>query len=49
MSTNWSGVCDELTNISNSTLIITGTDDNNVPTANFLVIAEKTLVLGLYR
>jgi hypothetical protein len=25
MSTNWSGVCDELTKISNSTLIITGT------------------------
>ncbi len=41
MATNWSGVCDELTKISVPTLIITGTDDTNVPTQNSLIIAEK--------
>jgi pimeloyl-ACP methyl ester carboxylesterase len=41
MATNWSGICDELTKISNPTLIITGTHDNNVPTANSLIIAGK--------
>jgi pimeloyl-ACP methyl ester carboxylesterase len=41
MATNWSGICDELTKISNPTLIITGTHDNNVPTANSFIIAGK--------
>jgi pimeloyl-ACP methyl ester carboxylesterase len=41
LSTNWSGICHELTKISNPTLIITGTHDNNVPSANYLVIAGK--------
>jgi pimeloyl-ACP methyl ester carboxylesterase len=41
--TNWSGICDELTIISNHTLIITGTHDNNVRTANPLIIAGKIL------
>jgi pimeloyl-ACP methyl ester carboxylesterase len=41
MATNWSGVCDELTKISNPVLIITGTDDVNVPTQNSLIIAGK--------
>lgn len=36
MSTDWSGVCDELTRVSSPTLIITGTDDNTVPSANSL-------------
>ena len=40
-ATNWSGICDDLTKISSPTLIVTGTHDNNVPTANSLVIAEK--------
>jgi hypothetical protein len=31
MSTNWSGVCDKLTRVSSPTLIVSGTDDNNVP------------------
>jgi hypothetical protein len=31
MSTNWSGICDELTKVSSPTLIMTGADDNNVP------------------
>jgi pimeloyl-ACP methyl ester carboxylesterase len=41
MATNWSGVCDGLTKISIPTLIITGTDDTNVPTQNSLIIAGK--------
>jgi pimeloyl-ACP methyl ester carboxylesterase len=34
-------ICGELTKASSPTLIITGTLDNNVPTANSLVIAGK--------
>jgi pimeloyl-ACP methyl ester carboxylesterase len=41
MSTNWSGVCDKLTKVSSPTLIISGTDDITVPTANSLIIAAK--------
>ena len=41
LATNWTGGCDELTKVSNPTLIITGTYDNNVPTANSLIIAGK--------
>jgi pimeloyl-ACP methyl ester carboxylesterase len=41
MAMNWAGVCGELTKISNPTLIITGTDDVIVPTANSLIIAGK--------
>jgi hypothetical protein len=37
----WSGVCDKLTRVSSHTLIITGTDDINVPTANSLIITRK--------
>ncbi|MFZ0510684.1 MAG: alpha/beta hydrolase [Candidatus Nitrosopolaris sp.] len=40
-ATNWSGICDELTKVSSPTLIITGTHDNNIPTANSLIIAGK--------
>jgi pimeloyl-ACP methyl ester carboxylesterase len=40
-STNWSGVCDKLTRVSSPTLIISGTDDNSIPTANSLIIAAK--------
>jgi pimeloyl-ACP methyl ester carboxylesterase len=36
-STNWSGVCDKLTKVSSPTLIITGTDDKNMPPANSLI------------
>ena len=36
---NWSSsICDELTKISHPTLIITGTDDVVIPTANSLII-----------
>jgi len=38
---NANGICDELTKVSRPTLIITGTLDNNVPTANSLIIAGK--------
>ena len=41
LATNWTGVCDELTKISNPTLVITGTDDVIVPTANSFIIAGK--------
>jgi pimeloyl-ACP methyl ester carboxylesterase len=42
MATNWTGVCWELTKISNTTLVITGTDDNFYePHANALIIAGK--------
>jgi pimeloyl-ACP methyl ester carboxylesterase len=50
MATNWTGVCEELTKISNPTLVITGTDDVIVPTANSLIIAAKgPPESGLYR
>jgi pimeloyl-ACP methyl ester carboxylesterase len=41
MSTNWSGICDNLSKISIPTLVITGTDDVVVPSANSLIIAAK--------
>jgi pimeloyl-ACP methyl ester carboxylesterase len=41
MATNWNGVCDVLRKISIPTLIITGTDDTNMPTQNSLISAEK--------
>jgi len=40
-STNWSGVCSQLPNISKSTLVMTGTEDVTIPAANSLIIAEK--------
>ena len=40
-STNWSGVCSQLPNISKPTLVMTGTEDVSVPAANSLIIAEK--------
>ncbi|MFY9869372.1 MAG: alpha/beta hydrolase [Candidatus Nitrosopolaris sp.] len=40
-ATNWIGICDELSKISNPTLIITGTDDVAIQPANSLIIAGK--------
>jgi pimeloyl-ACP methyl ester carboxylesterase len=40
-ATNWSGICDKLPNLSKPTLVVTGTEDVNVPTANSLIIAGK--------
>ncbi|HZC49814.1 MAG TPA: alpha/beta hydrolase [Nitrososphaeraceae archaeon] len=45
---NWRGIYDELTKISNTTLVITGADDNNnVPSANSLIIAGKISRLAI--
>ncbi|HXP52875.1 MAG TPA: alpha/beta hydrolase, partial [Bacteroidia bacterium] len=40
-ATSWIGICDELSKISNPTLIITGTDDGSIQPANSLIIAGK--------
>ena len=40
-ATNWIDIYDELSKISNPTLIITGTDDGSVQPANSLIIAGK--------
>jgi pimeloyl-ACP methyl ester carboxylesterase len=40
-ATNWSGICDELSKISNPTLIITETDDFTMAPANSLILAGK--------
>ena len=41
-STNWSGVCSQLTKISQPTLVLTGIEDLNIPgPANSLIIAGK--------
>src|SRR5918999_5220137 len=41
LSRNWTGVCNQLQNISTPTLIITGTEDVAVPAANSLILVEK--------
>ena len=41
MSRNWTGVCNQLQNISIPTLIITGTEDVAVPAANSLILVQK--------
>ncbi len=41
LSRNWSGVCNQLQNISIPTLIITGAEDVAVPAANSLILVEK--------
>ena len=41
MSKNWTGVCNQLQNITMPTLIITGTEDVAVPAANSLILMEK--------
>jgi pimeloyl-ACP methyl ester carboxylesterase len=40
-STDWSGVCSQLPNISKPTLVITGTEDGSIQAANSLIIAGK--------
>ena len=40
-ATNWSGVCNQLSKITIPTLVITGTEDVAVPTANSLIIVQK--------
>lgn len=41
LATTWNGVCDELAKVSSPVLIITGTEDVAVPSANSLILAEK--------
>jgi pimeloyl-ACP methyl ester carboxylesterase len=42
VATNWNGACDELAKLSKPTLVITGTDDNNlIPHENALILAGK--------
>ena len=41
MATNWSGVYDQLPKVSTTTLVITGTDDVAMPSADSLIIAAK--------
>ena len=41
LATNWSGVCSQLTKISQPILVITGTEDVAVPAANSLNLAQK--------
>jgi pimeloyl-ACP methyl ester carboxylesterase len=40
-ATSWSGVCSQLPRVSIPTLVITGTDDVSVPSANSLIIVQK--------
>ncbi len=41
MSSNWSGECNQLSNIMQPTLIITGTEDVAVPATNSLILVKK--------
>jgi pimeloyl-ACP methyl ester carboxylesterase len=41
LSSNWTGVCDQLQHISIATLIITGAEDVAVPAANSLILVQK--------
>jgi pimeloyl-ACP methyl ester carboxylesterase len=49
LSKNWTGVCNQLQNISIPTLIMAGTEDVAVPAANSLILVQKSQVLGLSR
>ena len=41
LSTNWSGVCDLLQNVTKPSLIITGTEDKAIPSGNSLILVDK--------
>ncbi|MDQ6722802.1 MAG: alpha/beta hydrolase [Thermoproteota archaeon] len=41
LARNWDGVCGQITKIYQPTLIITGTEDVAVPSANSLILVEK--------
>jgi pimeloyl-ACP methyl ester carboxylesterase len=41
LATNWNGVCSQLSKIFSPVLIITGTEDVAVPSANSLILAQK--------
>jgi pimeloyl-ACP methyl ester carboxylesterase len=40
-ATNWTGVCNQLSEVTTPTLVVTGTEDVSVPPANDLIIAQK--------
>ena len=40
-ATNWTGVCNQLSEVTIPTLVVTGTEDVSVPPANDLIIAQK--------
>jgi pimeloyl-ACP methyl ester carboxylesterase len=40
-ATNWSGVCNELSKVTIPTLVVTGSEDVSVPTANDLIITQE--------
>jgi pimeloyl-ACP methyl ester carboxylesterase len=41
LSKNWTGVCNQVQNISIPTMIMTGTEDVAVPAANSLILVQK--------
>lgn len=41
LSTNWSGVCDLLQKVTNPSLIITGIEDDAIPSGNSLILVDK--------
>ena len=41
LSTNWSGVCDLLQKVTKPSLIITGTEDEAIPSENSLILVDK--------
>ncbi len=41
LSKNWTGICDQLKNMTKPALIISGTEDIAVPSANSLVLVDK--------
>ncbi|MGD9533439.1 MAG: alpha/beta fold hydrolase [Candidatus Nitrosocosmicus sp.] len=41
LSKNWTGVCDQLQRITKPTLIITGTEDQAIPSSNSLILAGE--------
>ena len=41
LSTNWPGVCDLLQKVTIPTLIITGTEDEAIPSGNALILVDK--------
>jgi len=41
LSTTWSGVCDLLQEVTNPSLIITGTEDEAIPSGNSLILVDK--------
>ncbi len=41
LSTNWSGVCDLLQEVTKPSLILTGTEDEAIPSENSLILADR--------